>query len=82
MKLHELKAADGSTKNRKRRGRGTGTGQGYNWRQRYEWSEIQKRRRSKTRLRRWTDATIQKTSKERIYKSSSEQNIQTSMLKI
>jgi len=28
MKLHELKAPAGSTKNRKRRGRGTGTGQG------------------------------------------------------
>lgn len=28
MKLHELKAAEGSTKNRKRRGRGTATGQG------------------------------------------------------
>ena len=28
MKLHELRAADGSTKNRKRRGRGTATGQG------------------------------------------------------
>ncbi|MEF9921762.1 MAG: 50S ribosomal protein L15 [Anaerovoracaceae bacterium] len=28
MKLHELKAAKGSTKNRKRRGRGTATGQG------------------------------------------------------
>ena len=28
MKLHELRAAEGSTKNRKRRGRGTATGQG------------------------------------------------------
>ena len=28
MKLHELKAAEGSTKNRKRRGRGTASGQG------------------------------------------------------
>lgn len=28
MKLHELRPADGSTKNRKRRGRGTATGQG------------------------------------------------------
>ena len=28
MKLHELRAADGSTKDRKRRGRGTATGQG------------------------------------------------------
>jgi len=28
MKLHELKAAEGATKNRKRRGRGTATGQG------------------------------------------------------
>lgn len=28
MKLHELKAPEGSTKNRKRRGRGTATGQG------------------------------------------------------
>ena len=28
MRLHELKAAENSTKNRKRRGRGTGTGQG------------------------------------------------------
>ena len=28
MKLHELIAAEGSTKNRKRRGRGTATGQG------------------------------------------------------
>jgi large subunit ribosomal protein L15 len=28
MKLHELKAAEGSTKNRKRVGRGQGTGQG------------------------------------------------------
>lgn len=28
MKLHELKKAEGSTKNRKRRGRGTATGQG------------------------------------------------------
>ena len=28
MKLHELKAPQGSTKNRKRRGRGQGTGQG------------------------------------------------------
>lgn len=28
MKLHELKAAEGSKKNRKRRGRGTATGQG------------------------------------------------------
>ena len=28
MKLHELKAPAGSTKNRKRRGRGTATGQG------------------------------------------------------
>lgn len=28
MKLHELRAAEGSTKNRKRRGRGTDTGQG------------------------------------------------------
>lgn len=28
MRLHELKAAEGSTKNRKRRGRGTATGQG------------------------------------------------------
>ena len=27
MKLHELRAAEGSTKNRKRRGRGTATGQ-------------------------------------------------------
>ena len=28
MKLHELRAAEGSTKNRKRRGRGTASGQG------------------------------------------------------
>ncbi len=28
MKLHELRKAEGSTKNRKRRGRGTATGQG------------------------------------------------------
>lgn len=28
MKLHELRAAEGSSKNRKRRGRGTATGQG------------------------------------------------------
>jgi len=28
MKLHELRAAEGSNKNRKRRGRGTATGQG------------------------------------------------------
>ena len=28
MKLHELRAAEGATKNRKRRGRGTATGQG------------------------------------------------------
>lgn len=28
MRLHELKVAEGSTKDRKRRGRGTGTGQG------------------------------------------------------
>ena len=28
MKLHELKAAEGSTKSRKRKGRGTATGQG------------------------------------------------------
>lgn len=28
MKLHELRAPEGSTKNRKRRGRGTATGQG------------------------------------------------------
>lgn len=28
MRLHELKAASGATKNRKRRGRGTATGQG------------------------------------------------------
>ena len=28
MKLHELRASEGSTKNRKRRGRGTATGQG------------------------------------------------------
>ena len=28
MKLHELRAAEGSKKNRKRRGRGTGSGQG------------------------------------------------------
>ena len=28
MRLHELKKAEGSTKNRKRRGRGTATGQG------------------------------------------------------
>jgi large subunit ribosomal protein L15 len=28
MKLHELKAAEGATKNRKRKGRGTATGQG------------------------------------------------------
>ena len=28
MKLHELRAAEGSTKNRKRKGRGTATGQG------------------------------------------------------
>ena len=28
MKLHELRAAEGSTQNRKRRGRGTATGQG------------------------------------------------------
>ena len=28
MKLHDLKAPAGSTKNRKRRGRGTATGQG------------------------------------------------------
>lgn len=28
MKLHELKAAEGATRNRKRRGRGTATGQG------------------------------------------------------
>lgn len=28
MRLHELNAAENSTKNRKRRGRGTGTGQG------------------------------------------------------
>ncbi len=28
MKLHEFKAAEGATKNRKRRGRGTATGQG------------------------------------------------------
>ena len=28
MKLHELRAAEGSTKNHKRRGRGTATGQG------------------------------------------------------
>ena len=28
MKLHELRAVEGATKNRKRRGRGTATGQG------------------------------------------------------
>ena len=28
MRLHELRVAEGSTKNRKRRGRGTGSGQG------------------------------------------------------
>ena len=52
MKLHELSKPIGSTKNTKRKGRGTATGQGKTGRQRYERSELQKRRRCKTGLRR------------------------------
>ena len=74
MKIHELRAVEGATKAPKRKGRGTGSGNGktggrghkgqqwYNCRQRYEWSELQIRRRRSSGLRRWPDASVQKTA--------------------